>query len=158
MPVPIPNSAGARAAGTIVVVEDSGRVSVFGPDADGARLEGSKVFSKEFLDKHRIPTAAWRRFDRAGAAKSYLETNTVWPKVIKADGLAAGKGVFVVDDVKEACAVVDTVMEERAANIHVADGVSDLSLKKTEYLRVLDQGGLPKLLDELRRQIAKLRE
>ena len=89
-------------------------IPVFGPDADGARLEGSKVFAKELLDRHRIPTAAWRRFDRAGAAKSYLETITVWPQVIKADGLAGGKGVFVVDDGREACSVVDSVMEERA--------------------------------------------
>jgi phosphoribosylamine--glycine ligase len=89
-------------------------IPVFGPTANGAQLEGSKVFSKEFLKRHRIPTAAWKRFDRAGAAKSYLETLTVWPQVVKADGLAAGKGVFVCGDVKEACAVVDRVMEERA--------------------------------------------
>jgi phosphoribosylamine--glycine ligase len=89
------------------------RVRVYGPGVDGARLEGSKVFAKEFLDRHRIPTAAWRRFDRAGAAKSYLETVTVWPQVVKADGLAAGKGVFVCHDAREACATVDAVMEER---------------------------------------------
>ena len=88
-------------------------IPTYGPNAAGARLEGSKVFSKEFLDRHHIPTAAWRRFDRAGAAKSYLETLSVWPQVIKADGLAAGKGVFVCGDVKEACLKVDTIMEER---------------------------------------------
>ena len=86
---------------------------VYGPNADGAALEGSKVFAKEFLERHRIPTAAWRRFDRAGAAKSYLESLSVWPQVVKADGLAAGKGVFVCADAREACAVVDQVMEER---------------------------------------------
>jgi phosphoribosylamine--glycine ligase len=89
-------------------------IPVFGPGAAGARLEGSKVFAKEFLDRHRIPTAAWRRFDRAGAAKSHLETTGPWPLVIKADGLAAGKGVFVVRDLREARAVVDRVMEERS--------------------------------------------
>ncbi|HED66302.1 MAG TPA: phosphoribosylamine--glycine ligase [Planctomycetes bacterium] len=89
-------------------------VKCFGPGADGARLEGSKVFSKEFLDRHRIPTADWRRFDRAGAAKSYLQSLGTWPQVVKADGLAAGKGVFVCADEKEACAVVDRIMEERA--------------------------------------------
>ncbi len=88
-------------------------LAVFGPNADGARLEGSKLFAKELLERHRIPTGAWRRFDRAGAAKSYLETLSVWPQVIKADGLAAGKGVFVCADVREACGVVDTLMEEK---------------------------------------------
>ncbi len=88
-------------------------VPVYGPSADGARLEGSKVFMKEFLERHRIPTGAWRRFDRSGAAKSYLESNSVWPVVVKADGLAAGKGVFVCHDTKEACGVVDAIMEER---------------------------------------------
>ncbi|MEX1024909.1 MAG: phosphoribosylamine--glycine ligase [Planctomycetota bacterium] len=88
-------------------------IATFGPTADAAKLEGSKVFSKEFLERHRIPTGAYRRFDRAGAAKSYLETVTTWPVVVKADGLAGGKGVFVVDDVREACSVVDQIMEER---------------------------------------------
>ncbi len=86
---------------------------VYGPGAAGARLEGSKVFTKEFLERHRIPTAAWRRFDRAGAAKSHLETLSTWPQVIKASGLAAGKGVFICADVKQACAVVDSIMEDK---------------------------------------------
>jgi phosphoribosylamine--glycine ligase len=88
-------------------------IPVYGPGAAGARLEGSKVFAKEFLERHRIPTAAWKRFDRAGAAKSYLETLTTWPQVVKASGLAAGKGVFVCEDAKEACAVVDSIMEDK---------------------------------------------
>jgi phosphoribosylamine--glycine ligase len=87
---------------------------VYGPGEAGARLEGSKLFAKELLERHRIPTGAWRRFDRAGAAKSYLETLSAWPQVIKADGLAAGKGVFVCHGVKEACSIVDAVMEERS--------------------------------------------
>jgi phosphoribosylamine---glycine ligase len=86
---------------------------VFGPGKAGARLEGSKVFAKEFLDRQRIPTGGWRRFERAGAAKSFLESQSQWPQVIKADGLCAGKGVFVVDDAREGCAVVDALMEER---------------------------------------------
>ena len=90
------------------------KILVYGPGAAGAKLEGSKVFSKEFLERHRIPTAAWKRFDRAGAAKSYLENLGVWPQVIKADGLAAGKGVFVCRDAREGCAVVDSLMEERS--------------------------------------------
>src|SRR6185503_7939244 len=86
---------------------------VFGPGKAGARLEGSKVFAKEFLDRQRIPTGAWRRFERAGAAKSFLESQSQWPQVIKADGLAAGKGVFVVDDARAGCGVVDALMEEK---------------------------------------------
>ncbi len=86
---------------------------VYGPGSAGARLEGSKVFAKEFLERHRIPTATWKRFDRAGAAKSHLETLSMWPQVIKASGLAAGKGVFVCTDAKEACGVVDAIMEEK---------------------------------------------
>jgi phosphoribosylamine--glycine ligase len=89
------------------------KIPVFGPGAAGARLEGSKVFAKEFLVRHRIPTAAHRRFDRSGAAKSYLEGLSQWPQVIKADGLAGGKGVFVVHSAREGCAVVDSLMEER---------------------------------------------
>jgi len=86
---------------------------VFGPGKAGARLEGSKVFAKEFLDHQRIPTGAWRRFDRAGAAKAYLESQSQWPQVIKADGLCAGKGVFVVADAREGCVAVDALMEQR---------------------------------------------
>lgn len=88
-------------------------VPVFGPGAAGARLEASKLFAKEFLARHRIPTAAYRRFDRSGAAKSYLESCQQWPQVIKADGLAAGKGVVVARSAREGCAAVDAFMEER---------------------------------------------
>lgn len=89
-------------------------IATFGPGAAGARLEGSKVFAKEILDKHRIPTATFKRFDRSGAAKSYLEACTSWPQVVKADGLAAGKGVFICQDAKTACAAVDSIMEKKS--------------------------------------------
>ncbi|MBM3977270.1 MAG: phosphoribosylamine--glycine ligase [Planctomycetes bacterium] len=86
---------------------------VFGPGARGARIEGSKLYAKEILERHRIPTGGYKRFDRAGVAKSYLESCKYWPQVVKADGLAAGKGVFVCQDAREACAVVDTLMEQK---------------------------------------------
>ncbi len=70
-------------------------IAVFGPGARGARLEGSKVFAKELLLRHRIPCAQDRVFDRSGTAKSYLENCNQWPQVIKADGLAGGKGVVI---------------------------------------------------------------
>lgn len=88
-------------------------IAVFGPGSSGARLEGSKLFAKEFLTRHRIPTAGYRRFDRSGTAKAFLEGCRTWPQVIKADGLASGKGVFVVHSAKEGCSVIDAVMEER---------------------------------------------
>lgn len=86
--------------------------TVFGPNADGAQLEGSKTFAKDFLDRHRIPTAPARSFDRSGLAKGYLESVSTWPQVIKADGLAAGKGVYVCADLQEAKTAIDAVMEE----------------------------------------------
>lgn len=89
------------------------KLRVFGPGATGAKLEGSKVHAKELLDRHRIPTAQWRRFDRSGIAKSYLEGCKEWPQVVKADGLAAGKGVFVCADAKTACSAIDEIMEKR---------------------------------------------
>lgn len=88
-------------------------IAVFGPGAQGAALEGSKAATKDLLERHRIPTATSRRFDRSGPAKTYLEACTVWPQVIKADGLAAGKGVSICADAQEACREVDSIMEER---------------------------------------------
>jgi len=90
-----------------------GAIAVFGPGAEGARLEGSKAFAKDLLERHRIPTAVARRFDRSGTAKTYLESCTVWPLVIKADGLAAGKGVVICQDRRQAARAVDAIMEER---------------------------------------------
>nr|WP_240900930.1 phosphoribosylamine--glycine ligase [Thioalkalivibrio sp. XN8] len=73
----------------------------FGPTAACARLEGSKAFSKAFCDRHRIPTAAWGEFSDAGAACAYIRAQGA-PIVVKADGLAAGKGVIVAATVAEA--------------------------------------------------------
>ena len=87
-------------------------LAVFGPGAKGAQLEGSKGFAKDFLERQRIPTAAARQFDRSGLAKGYLESVTSWPQVVKADGLAAGKGVYVCKDLAEAKGAVDAIMEE----------------------------------------------
>lgn len=88
--------------------------AVFGPGAKGARIEGSKAYAKELVERHRIPCASDRRFDRSGTAKGYLESCTQWPQVIKADGLAAGKGVFICDDARSACQAVDDLMEKRS--------------------------------------------
>lgn len=88
-------------------------ILAFGPGASGARIEGSKAYAKELLERHKIPCATDRRFDRSGLAKSYLEACTNWPQVVKADGLASGKGVFICDDAKSAWQVVADLMEKR---------------------------------------------
>jgi phosphoribosylamine--glycine ligase len=74
---------------------------VFGPGADGARLEGSKAYLKEFLESAKIPTAAYGVFDHERDALAFLATMAA-PYVIKTDGLAAGKGVLVTSDFEEA--------------------------------------------------------
>jgi phosphoribosylamine--glycine ligase len=86
-------------------------LKVFGPDAAAAQLEGSKCFTKEFLARHRIPTAPFRTFADAEAAERHLDAVT-FPAVIKADGLAAGKGVVVARDRVEAASTVRSMLVE----------------------------------------------
>lgn len=81
----------------------------FGPSKAAAQLEGSKVFSKDFLSRHNIPTAAYQSFTEIEAAKAYIEKNGA-PIVIKADGLAAGKGVIVANSKQEAIAAVEDML------------------------------------------------
>ena len=87
-------------------------VPVFGPSAKAAMLEGSKGFSKDFMAKHDIPTARYRRFntEQAADAKAYLETFDGPPYVLKADGLAAGKGVVIAETKAEAEAEIDDML------------------------------------------------
>lgn len=88
-------------------------IRTFGPDAAAAQLEGSKGFSKDICAKYNIPTAAYRRFTEAGAAKAYIREMGA-PIVVKADGLAAGKGVTVAMTEAEAIAAVDAAMTDGA--------------------------------------------
>ncbi len=81
-------------------------ILTFGPSAAAAMLESSKTFTKEICDACGAPTARWSRFDEAGAAKDYIRAQGA-PIVVKADGLAAGKGVVVAMDEAEALAAVD---------------------------------------------------
>ncbi|QRI62126.1 phosphoribosylamine--glycine ligase [Shinella sp. PSBB067] len=81
-------------------------IAVFGPSAAAARLEGSKGFTKDLCAKYDIPTGAYRRFTDAASARAYIEAEGA-PIVIKADGLAAGKGVTVAMTLDEALAAVD---------------------------------------------------
>jgi len=87
-------------------------IAVFGPAAQAARLEGSKVFAKDFLRRHAIPTAAFEAFHDADAAARFVRALGA-PLVVKADGLAAGKGVFVCQTVEDALDAVDQVMRRR---------------------------------------------
>ena len=84
----------------------------FGPRRDGAALEGSKAFTKALLDEAGVPTAAWREFRDADAADAYVRERGV-PIVVKADGLAAGKGVTVCATVDEARAAIDDALRKR---------------------------------------------
>jgi len=85
-------------------------IPVYGPKADGARLEASKIFTKQILLKHRIPTAPAAFFSEVAPAIAYLRTRSI-PIVIKADGLAAGKGVVVAQSAAEAEAAVRDMLE-----------------------------------------------
>lgn len=85
---------------------------VFGPNADGANLEGSKVYTKDFLFRNKIPTAKSSSFDDVEKAVEYLESLT-FPVVIKADGLAAGKGVIIANDRIDAEKALRLIGEER---------------------------------------------
>ncbi len=95
-------------------------IACFGPGAAAARLEGSKAFCKEVADAAGVPTAAWARFDDPVAARRYVRANGA-PIVVKADGLAAGKGVVVAATIAEAEAAIAEIMEAR---VHGAAGAS----------------------------------
>lgn len=86
---------------------------IFGPTKKAALLEGSKVFSKEFLEKYNIPSASFKVFKDRKKAKKYID-HCGAPIVVKADGLAAGKGVIVAKTVKEAKNAVDLIMKDLA--------------------------------------------
>src|SRR6058998_3733249 len=85
----------------------------FGPRREGARLEGSKAFTKELLERCRVPTARFGVFSDAAAARAFVRT-TGTPIVVKVDGLAAGKGVTVCASEAEAFAAIDQSLRERA--------------------------------------------
>jgi phosphoribosylamine---glycine ligase len=92
-------------AGLADVLRDAG-ITVFGPSAAAAQLEGSKGFTKDLCARYDIPTGAYQRFTEAAAAKAYVQRQGA-PIVVKADGLAAGKGVTVAMTVEEALAAID---------------------------------------------------
>lgn len=94
--------------GAVDALTDAG-IPCFGPNAKAAIIEGSKVFSKELMKKYGIPTAKFETFDNADNALAYLETAPI-PTVIKADGLALGKGVIIAQTREEAYDAVKSIM------------------------------------------------
>ena len=98
--------------GGIVDVFEAEGLKVFGPRKNAAILEGSKAFSKDLMKKYHIPTAAYENFTSAEDALTYLETAKM-PIVLKADGLALGKGVLICNTLEEAKAGVKEIMEDK---------------------------------------------
>ena len=130
----------------------------FGPRAAGAQLEGSKAFTKAFLSRHKIPTAAYREFTDFAAARDYVRTLAP-PVVIKADGLAAGKGVIIATTLGDAQAALDRVLRqgvfgaagtkvviedflrgEEASFIAVVDGTRVVPLASSQDHKTRDDG------------------
>ena len=99
------------AAGVVDAFQDAG-LKIFGPSRAAAQLEASKDFAKSFMARHAIPTALHRTFDSADEAKAYVAQRGA-PIVVKADGLAAGKGVVVATTVAEADAAIDQMMTQK---------------------------------------------
>lgn len=98
--------------GGIVDAFEAEGLRVFGPRKNAAILEGSKAFSKDLMKKYNIPTAAYETFDDPKAAVKYLES-AKFPIVLKADGLALGKGVLICQNLDEALAGVKEIMEDK---------------------------------------------
>ena len=132
----------------------------FGPTAAAAQLEGSKAFTKDFLARHDIPTAAYRNFSELGAALDYIREQGA-PIVIKADGLAAGKGVIVATTLEEAENAASDMLEggsfgaagativveefldgEEASFIVITDGEHVLPLATSQDHKARDEGDL----------------
>ena len=98
--------------GGLVDEMEAAGLRVFGPRKNAAILEGSKAFSKDLMKKYNIPTAAYENFDDPAAALAYLEQAKM-PVVLKADGLALGKGVLICETLEEARDGVRTIMEDK---------------------------------------------
>ena len=147
---------GPLAAGVVDAFRTAG-LRIFGPTQAAAQLEASKDFAKKFMKRHRIPTAAYDTFTDAGAAHAYIDKQGA-PIVIKADGLAAGKGVVVAATVREAHEAIDMMLAgnklgdaghrvvieefmqgEEASFIVMVDGKNVLPLASTQdHKRIFD--------------------
>lgn len=99
-------------AGMVDALNKAG-FATFGPTSDAAIIEGSKVFSKNLMLKYNIPTAQYKVFDNAEDVIAYLKEKNEFPAVIKADGLALGKGVIIPENLEDAIAGVKEIMEDK---------------------------------------------
>jgi phosphoribosylamine--glycine ligase len=144
-------------AGIVDRFEAAG-LTIFGPSAGAAQLEGSKTFTKDFLARHNIPSAAYRSFTDIDAARAYAAAQAI-PMVIKADGLAAGKGVIIVQSHAEADAVIRDMLSgnrfgeaghrvvieefmtgEEASYICIVDGEQVLPMASSQDHKARDDG------------------
>lgn len=135
----------------------AGNILAFGPTAAAAQLEGSKGFTKDICAKYNIPTAAYGRFKDAASAKDYIQKQGA-PIVVKADGLAAGKGVILAQTLEEALEAVDFIFEgafgdagaevvveefmvgEEASFFALADGINTLALATAQDHKAVGEG------------------
>ncbi len=99
-------------AGMVDALNKEG-IKTFGPDKAAAAIEGSKVFSKNLMKKYNIPTAGYEVFENAEKAIEYIKEQNSFPTVIKADGLALGKGVIIAQNFAEAKEAVKSIMEDK---------------------------------------------
>lgn len=100
------------AAGMVDAMESAG-IMAFGPNKRAAEIESSKVFSKNLMKKYSIPTASYEVFDNPETALNFISVQNVYPTVIKADGLALGKGVVIAESYQEASKAINTIMKDK---------------------------------------------
>lgn len=147
----VPGPEAPLVAGIVDAMQAAG-IACFGPDKAAAQLEGSKSFTKEVADAAGVPTAKWERFEDPAAAREFIGRRGA-PIVVKADGLAAGKGVVVAASEAEALAAVDALMADGSPVVieeclvgpevslfALCDGVNALSLGWGAGPTVSDQG------------------
>jgi len=149
------------ALGLVDAFDEAG-LPIFGPTQGAAQLESSKAFTKDFLARHNIPTAAYSNFTDIAPAKAYvteLTTTTGYPIVIKADGLAAGKGVIIAQDQAQANAAIEDMLAgnlfgeagsrvvveeflkgEEASFIVMVDGKNILAMATSQDHKARDNG------------------
>ena len=144
----------------IVDVFHENNLSCFGPTKAAARLESSKAFSKDFMKQYQIPTAEYRTFTDVNAAKSYIKQQ-IYPLVIKADGLAGGKGVVIVENETQAIKTIEHLLTpdsitgttkpivieeflqgEEASFMVMSDGQFALALATSQDHKTRDEGDL----------------
>ncbi|MGZ5891645.1 MAG: phosphoribosylamine--glycine ligase [Caldimonas sp.] len=127
----------ALAAGAVDIFRAKG-LRIFGPTRAAAQLESSKAFAKAFMKRHAIPTAAYEVFEDAAAAHAHVDAAPA-PIVVKADGLAAGKGVVVAATRQEAHAAIDTMLDKPGARVVIEEFLDG---EEASFMVVCDGSGV----------------